>query len=150
VGFDLSGSHLTICWEIYRAVSAVLRQQTRSHNRKLRLADVPRRSGPYPALAIRFPREYVATIGPFPNGSIDSHIRVPTRLWREGVMALNITKSGVHGVTVIHLSGAILFGEESKSLFIHVKDLLNKTSQIVLDLSDVTRIDSGGLGTQGS
>jgi anti-sigma B factor antagonist len=61
-------------------------------------------------------------------------------------MALNITKSSVDGITVIHLSGAILFGEESKSLFIHVKDLLNKTPQIVLDLSDVTRIDSGGLG----
>jgi anti-sigma B factor antagonist len=62
-------------------------------------------------------------------------------------MALNITKSAVDGITVIHLSGAILFGEESKSLFIQVKDLLNKTPQIVLDLSDVTRIDSGGLGT---
>ena len=62
-------------------------------------------------------------------------------------MALNITKSVVDRVTVIHLSGAILFGEESESLFIQVKDLLNKTPQIVLDLSDVTRIDSGGLGT---
>jgi len=62
-------------------------------------------------------------------------------------MALNITKSRVDGVTVIHLSGAILFGEESRSLFLYVKNLLNKTPQIVLDLSDVTRIDSGGLGT---
>jgi len=62
-------------------------------------------------------------------------------------MALNITKSSVDGVTVIHLSGAILFGEESKSLFLHVKELLNQTPQIVLDLSNVTRIDSTGLGT---
>jgi anti-sigma B factor antagonist len=62
-------------------------------------------------------------------------------------MALNITKSRMGGVTVLHLSGAILFDEESKSLIILVKDLLNKTPQIVLDLSDVTRIDSGGLGT---
>jgi anti-sigma B factor antagonist len=62
-------------------------------------------------------------------------------------MALKITKSTVNGVTVIHLGGAILFGEESKSLFLHVKELLNKTPQIVLDLSDVTRIDSSGLGT---
>ena len=55
----------------------MLRQQTKSHNRKLCLADVTRGSGPYLALAIRFPREYVVTIGPFPNGSIDSHICVP-------------------------------------------------------------------------
>ena len=61
-------------------------------------------------------------------------------------MALNINKSRVDGVTVIHLSGAILFSEESRSLFIHVKDVLNKTPQIVLDLRDVARIDSGGLG----
>jgi anti-sigma B factor antagonist len=61
-------------------------------------------------------------------------------------MALYITKSTVEGVTVIHLSGAILFGEESKSLFMRVRDLLNNTPRIVLDLSDVTRIDSGGLG----
>jgi anti-anti-sigma factor len=61
-------------------------------------------------------------------------------------MALNINKSRVDGVTVIHLSGAILFSEESRSLFIHVKNVLNKTPQIVLDLRDVARIDSGGLG----
>jgi len=62
-------------------------------------------------------------------------------------MALVITKSRMDGVTVIHLSGAILFGEESNSLYILVKDLLNKTPQIVLDLCEVTRIDSSGLGT---
>ncbi len=62
-------------------------------------------------------------------------------------MALDATTSKVEGVTVVYLSGAILFGEESASLRILVKDLLNKTSQIVLDLGDVTYIDSGGLGT---
>ena len=92
------------------------------------MADVPRRSTRLPALAIRFPREYVVSIGLFSNGLIDSRIRVPTRLWREGVMALNITESRVDGVTVIHLSGAILFGEESKSLFIHSKDLFEQDS----------------------
>jgi hypothetical protein len=81
-----------------------------------------------------------------PPLALDIHIRVPTRLWREGVMALNITKSRVDGVTVIHLSSAIIFGGESKSLFIHTKDLLSKAPQIVLDLSEVTRIDSGGFG----
>jgi anti-anti-sigma factor len=62
-------------------------------------------------------------------------------------MALAIITSKVDGVTVIHLRGAILFGEESHSLYLIVKDLLNKTPQIVLDLNDVQRIDSSGLGT---
>ena len=62
-------------------------------------------------------------------------------------MALDITTSIVDEVTVIHLRGAILFGEESHSLYLLVKDLLNKTPQIVLNLNDVQRIDSSGLGT---
>jgi anti-sigma B factor antagonist len=62
-------------------------------------------------------------------------------------MALNTTTSKVDGVFVVYLSGAIFFGEESASLRNLVKDLLNKSSQIVLDLGDVTYIDSGGLGT---
>jgi anti-sigma B factor antagonist len=62
-------------------------------------------------------------------------------------MALNITNSKIDGVIVIHLSGTIFFGQESTSLRIHVKDLLDNFRQIVLDLENVTRIDSGGLGT---
>jgi anti-sigma B factor antagonist len=68
-------------------------------------------------------------------------------MWREVLMALNATTSKMDGVTVVYLSGAIFFGEESESLRILVKDLLNKSSKIVLDLGDVTYIDSGGLGT---
>jgi anti-sigma B factor antagonist len=62
-------------------------------------------------------------------------------------MALNANICKMDGVTVVYLSGAILFGEESASLRTIVKDLLNKSIQIVLDLGDVTYIDSGGLGT---
>jgi anti-sigma B factor antagonist len=62
-------------------------------------------------------------------------------------MALNITSRTIEEVIVVRLRGAILFGEESASLRIRVKDLLDKSPQIVLDLEDVTRIDSGGLGT---
>ena len=62
-------------------------------------------------------------------------------------MALSTTTSETDGVIVVYLRGAILFGEESTSLRILVKDLLNKSRQIVLDLGDVTYIDSGGLGT---
>lgn len=62
-------------------------------------------------------------------------------------MALNTTTSRTDGVVVVSLSGAIYFGEESASLRLLVKDLLSKSNQIVLDLKEVTHIDSGGLGT---
>jgi anti-sigma B factor antagonist len=62
-------------------------------------------------------------------------------------MALNTTTTKIDGVIVVYLSGAIYFGEESASLRILVKDLLTKSRQIVLNLGDVTYIDSGGLGT---
>ncbi len=62
-------------------------------------------------------------------------------------MALNITTRKTDGVIVVYLSGVIFFGEESASLRLLAKDLLNKSHQIVLDLREVTHIDSGGLGT---
>jgi anti-sigma B factor antagonist len=62
-------------------------------------------------------------------------------------MALNITTSKTGDIVVVNLSGAIFFGEESASLRTVVKDLLTKSNHIVLDLGDVTYIDSGGLGT---
>jgi anti-sigma B factor antagonist len=66
---------------------------------------------------------------------------------KEVLMALKTTHSIKDGVVVIRLSGAIYFGEESTSLRLLVKELLEKSRQIVLDLGDVTHIDSGGLGT---
>jgi anti-sigma B factor antagonist len=68
-------------------------------------------------------------------------------LWREVLLALNTTTSKIDGVIVVYLNGAIFFGEESASLRLLVKSSLNKSHQIVLDLGDVTYIDSGGLGT---
>ncbi len=62
-------------------------------------------------------------------------------------MALSITTSKIDEVIVVRLSGVIYFGEESRSLRLRVKDLLDHSRQIVLDLALVTRIDSGGLGT---
>src|SRR5260370_37481764 len=100
-----------------------------------------------PELAILFQREYVVTIGLFSHDATDSHIRAVTRLWQEGVMALSITNNRIDGVIVVHLSGAIFFDEDSTSLRVHVKDLLDKSRQIVLDLGNVTRIESRGLGT---
>jgi anti-sigma B factor antagonist len=68
-------------------------------------------------------------------------------LWREVLLALKTTTSKIDGVIVVYLNGAIFFGEESASLRLLVKSSLNKSHQIVLDLGDVTYIDSGGLGT---
>ena len=62
-------------------------------------------------------------------------------------MALNIAKTSIDGVSVVHLSGAIFFDGESTFLRVHVKDLLDTSRQIVLDLGNVSRIDSSGLGT---
>jgi anti-sigma B factor antagonist len=60
---------------------------------------------------------------------------------------LKLTSSKIGGIFVVRLRGAILFGKESAALRALVKDLLSKARQIVLDLTDVTRIDSAGLGT---
>ncbi len=66
---------------------------------------------------------------------------------REFLMVHNTTISKIDGVIVVYLSGDISFGEESASLRILVKDLLNKSLQIVFDLGNVTHIDSGNVGT---
>jgi anti-anti-sigma factor len=64
-----------------------------------------------------------------------------------GSHGLTANTISINGVIVVYLSGAILFGEESASLRTLVKDLLNKSRHIVLDLGEVTHIDSEGLGT---
>ena len=40
-----------------------------------------------------------------------------------------------------------MFGEEATALRDNLKEALKKSSRLVLNLSDVTYIDSGGLGT---
>ena len=63
-------------------------------------------------------------------------------------MALKITNREVEGVSVVHMDGRIVLGEESNALRESVKSLLaaNK-KKIVLNMSDVNYIDSAGLGT---
>jgi anti-sigma B factor antagonist len=62
-------------------------------------------------------------------------------------MPLNTITSRIDGVIVVYCRGFLIFGEESISLRMLVKDLLKKSRRIVLDLQDVTHIDSDGLGT---
>jgi len=50
-------------------------------------------------------------------------------------------------VVIIDCYGRIVMGEETASLRNQVKDLLSESRQIVLNLADVSYIDSSGLGT---
>jgi len=56
------------------------------------------------------------------------------------------TRQNDDGVAIVHCTGRIMFGEEASGLRDHVKDLLKSTKKVVLDMSGVTNIDSGGLG----
>jgi anti-sigma B factor antagonist len=62
-------------------------------------------------------------------------------------MALKITNRDVEGVTLLTLDGRIVLGEETVALREKVKGLLGEgKKKFVLDLRNVTQIDSSGLG----
>ena len=63
-------------------------------------------------------------------------------------MALRMTDREVNGVSVIDLEGRIVLGEESNAFRERVKSLLAAgKKKIVLNLANVSYIDSAGLGT---
>jgi anti-sigma B factor antagonist len=63
-------------------------------------------------------------------------------------VALRMTDRDVNGVTVLEIEGRIVLGEESNSFREKVKSLLAAgKKKIVLNLSNVSYIDSAGLGT---
>jgi anti-sigma B factor antagonist len=62
-------------------------------------------------------------------------------------MALKISTRTVQGVVIVDCIGRITFGDEAASLRDTVKGLLPQTREIVLNLKDVSYVDSGGLGT---
>lgn len=51
------------------------------------------------------------------------------------------------GVTIVSCNGRITFGDEASALRESLKKVLASSRQVVLNLSGVTYIDSGGLGT---
>jgi anti-sigma B factor antagonist len=53
----------------------------------------------------------------------------------------------VDGVLIVDCAGRIVFGEESAYLRDMVKKLIAERNDLVLNLSGVNYIDSGGLGT---
>ncbi len=63
-------------------------------------------------------------------------------------MALQIVEKESSGVTILALSGRVTLGEESNQLRSHIKEMLSEgAKRLVLDLGDVSYIDSAGLGT---
>ena len=61
-------------------------------------------------------------------------------------MSLKIETRVENGVTIVSCNGRITFGEEAGILRDDLKKILSSTQRVVLDLSDVSYIDSGGLG----
>jgi len=66
----------------------------------------------------------------------------------ESKVALKLTTREVDGVTVVALDGRIVLGEESSALREKVKSLVAEgKKKIVLNMDNITFIDSAGLGT---
>lgn len=61
-------------------------------------------------------------------------------------MGLKMNSRNVEGVAVVDCSGRVVFGDEANAMREQVKGMLGETRQIVLNLGEVTYIDSGGLG----
>ncbi len=62
-------------------------------------------------------------------------------------MALKITNREVDGTSVIELEGRVVLGEESNALREQVKSMLAAgQKKIILNMDNVTYIDSAGLG----
>jgi anti-sigma B factor antagonist len=51
------------------------------------------------------------------------------------------------GIMIVDCAGRLVFGEETAVLRDQVKGLISEGRRIVLNLAEVTYIDSGGLGT---
>ena len=63
-------------------------------------------------------------------------------------MALKTTNREVDGVAIVALDGRIILGDESNTLREKVKSLIAEgKKKIVLNMDNVTFIDSAGLGT---
>lgn len=62
-------------------------------------------------------------------------------------MLLQISTRPMGFATLLDCSGKIVFGEETTLLRDRVKETLNESKKIVLDLTNVSYIDSSGVGT---
>ena len=63
-------------------------------------------------------------------------------------MALRMTERDVNGVSFLDVEGRIVLGEESNALREKVKSLIAEgKKKVVLNMDNITFIDSAGLGT---
>ena len=62
-------------------------------------------------------------------------------------MQIKTSTRAFGGTIIIDCSGKIVFGDETAFLRQLVKDLLNESKQIILNLGSVNYIDSSGVGT---
>ncbi len=63
-------------------------------------------------------------------------------------MALKMNSREVDGISIVQLEGRIVLGEESNALREKVKTLLTENKKkMVMNMENVTYIDSAGLGT---
>lgn len=62
-------------------------------------------------------------------------------------MSLKLTSRTVNGVKIIDCAGRIVFGDEAGQLRETIKKDLPENNRIVLNLENVSYIDSGGIGT---
>jgi len=62
-------------------------------------------------------------------------------------MLLKTSTRSLGSVAIVDCSGRIVMGEETAFLRHQVKDLLNESTHIVLNLAEVNYLDSSGLGT---
>jgi anti-sigma B factor antagonist len=62
-------------------------------------------------------------------------------------MELKVVTQTKDGILVVDCIGRIVFGEESSLLRDTVKKAISQSNRIVLNLGEVSYIDSGGLGT---
>jgi anti-sigma B factor antagonist len=60
---------------------------------------------------------------------------------------LQLSTQTENGVLVVDCIGRIVFGDESSLLRENVKQAISENNRIVLNLAEVSYIDSGGLGT---
>ena len=62
-------------------------------------------------------------------------------------MQLKLSSRLVGGIFIVDCNGRIVFGEEAGAIREFVKSALAQHKQIILNLKNVSYIDSGGLGT---
>src|SRR5579885_180926 len=74
-------------------------------------------------------------------------VTLPTRGTRTDMQLRMDVRTLNDGIIVVDCAGRIVFGEETSALRDRVKEILTKDARIVLNLGEVTYIDSGGLGT---